>query len=81
MSDISKASAQHYENRSSSDDDVKLEKKINQAHSELYLEAVERYPTDDTIDQAEEKRLVRKLDRRILPLLGICYFFYVGLAV
>ncbi|TFB00920.1 hypothetical protein CCMA1212_007314 [Trichoderma ghanense] len=43
---------------------------------EMYLEAMERYPNDDAIDQADEKRLVRKLDMRILPLLGICYFFY-----
>ena len=32
----------------------------------------------DAIDQADEKRLLRKLDMRILPLLGICYFFYVS---
>jgi hypothetical protein len=76
MSEINKAGVSHFEDRSSSDDDFKLEKKIDQGHSELYLQAVERYPTDDTIDQAEERRLVRKLDKRILPLLGICYFFY-----
>lgn len=42
----------------------------------MYLEALARYPNDESVDQAEEKRLVRKLDMRILPLLGICYFFY-----
>lgn len=46
---------------------------------EMYLEALERYPNDEAIDQAAEKRLLRKLDMRILPLLGICYFFYVSL--
>lgn len=46
---------------------------------EMYLEAMERYPNDEAIDQAAEKRLLRKLDMRILPLLGICYFFYVSL--
>ncbi|PIG80465.1 hypothetical protein AARAC_001648 [Aspergillus arachidicola] len=50
---------------------------INQEHSELYLEAIQRYPVDAAIDKDEEKRLIRKLDMRILPLLGICYFFYV----
>jgi hypothetical protein len=45
---------------------------------EMYLEAMERYPNDEAIDQAAEKRLLRKLDMRILPLLGICYFFYVS---
>ncbi|KAH6604261.1 major facilitator superfamily transporter [Trichoderma cornu-damae] len=43
---------------------------------EMYLEAMERYPNDEAIDKADEKRLLRKLDMRILPLLGICYFFY-----
>ncbi|TLD13108.1 uncharacterized protein PgNI_02822 [Pyricularia grisea] len=49
---------------------------VNQAQPEIYLEALVRYPNDESIDQADEKRLVRKLDMRILPLLGICYFFY-----
>ncbi|KAJ5464091.1 Major facilitator superfamily domaingeneral substrate transporter [Penicillium sp. IBT 31633x] len=51
--------------------------KINQGEdNELYLEAIQRYPVDEAIDQEAEKRLKRKLDMRILPLLGICYFFY-----
>ncbi|KAH8844704.1 hypothetical protein MCOR02_010857 [Pyricularia oryzae] len=49
---------------------------VNQAHPEIYMEALVRYPNDEAIDQADEKRLVRKLDMRILPLLGVCYFFY-----
>ena len=49
---------------------------IKQAHPEIYQEALERYPNDESIDQASEKKLLRKLDTRILPLLGICYFFY-----
>ncbi|KAK5989083.1 putative transporter [Cladobotryum mycophilum] len=48
----------------------------NRSIPEIYLEALERYPNDEAIDRTEEKRLVRKLDMRILPLLGICYFFY-----
>lgn len=46
-----------------------------QQHS-LYHEALARYPNDESIDQAQERAVVRKLDRRILPLLGVCYFFY-----
>lgn len=49
---------------------------IKHPDPEIYLEALTRYPNDESIDQAAEKRLVRKLDMRILPLLGICYFFY-----
>ena len=50
---------------------------INQDHMELYLEAIQKYPNDEAIDQEEERRLKRKLDIRLIPLLGICYFFYV----
>ncbi|KAJ5806844.1 hypothetical protein N7474_010436 [Penicillium riverlandense] len=49
---------------------------IHQEHKELYLEALQKYPVNDSIDRDAEKRLIRKLDMRILPLLGICYFFY-----
>lgn len=52
--------------------------KINQLHAEMYHEALQLYPNDDAIDKEDERRLRRKLDMRILPLLGICYFFYVG---
>lgn len=53
-----------------------VESGVKQAEPGIYVEALERYPNDDSIDKKEEKKLVRKLDRRILPLLGICYFFY-----
>lgn len=49
---------------------------INQAHPELYREALERYPTDESIDPKESQKLARKLDWRIIPLLIVCYFFY-----
>lgn len=51
--------------------------KIHQEHPEFFLEAIARYPDDETIDKEAERRLKRKLDWRILPLLGVCYFFYV----
>lgn len=51
--------------------------KIHQEHPEFYLEAIATYPDDEHIDSEAEKRLKRKLDWRILPLLGVCYFFYV----
>ncbi|CAG8901767.1 unnamed protein product [Penicillium egyptiacum] len=51
--------------------------KINQGEdSELYFEAIQRYPNDEAIDKDAEKRLKRKLDIHLIPLLGICYFFY-----
>ncbi|KAI1307201.1 major facilitator superfamily domain-containing protein [Xylaria venustula] len=49
---------------------------IRAPHRDLYAEALQRYPTDELIDSAEEARLRRKLDYRILPLLSVCYFFY-----
>ena len=56
-------------------DAVPLEDRIKQQHADLYLEALQKYGQDGTIDPVAEKRLKRKLDMRILPLLGICYFF------
>lgn len=57
---------------------VSVAGKINQGEdSELYLEAIQRYPNDEAIDKDAEKRLKRKLDIHLIPLLGICYFFYV----
>ncbi|KAI1337568.1 major facilitator superfamily domain-containing protein [Xylariaceae sp. FL0016] len=49
---------------------------INQAHPEIYEEALAKYPNDESIDRAIEQRVKRKLDRIILPLIGVCYFFY-----
>lgn len=49
---------------------------IRQPHHELYAEALQRYPSDEYIDKIAEDKLRRKLDYKILPLLGICYFFY-----
>lgn len=46
--------------------------------SSMYSEALQRYPNDASIDIQDEKRLVRKLDLRLLLVLGICYFFYVS---
>ncbi|KAI0884177.1 major facilitator superfamily domain-containing protein [Annulohypoxylon maeteangense] len=63
---------EHVEN----DSKPKVTAKINQRHEEMYHEALRQYPDDDAIDKESEKRLKRKLDRRILPLLGVCYFFY-----
>lgn len=43
---------------------------------DMYREALEQYPNDASIDKEAETHLRHKIDRRILPLLGICYFFY-----
>ncbi|KAM0212132.1 hypothetical protein ACHAQI_004872 [Fusarium lateritium] len=42
----------------------------------IYAEALAQYPTDDSIDPILEKKVRRKLDRLIIPVLGVCYFFY-----
>ncbi|KAK8850644.1 hypothetical protein IAR55_004563 [Kwoniella newhampshirensis] len=52
--------------------------RIKQQHADLYMEALDKYGEDGSIDPVAEKALKRRLDRRILPLLGICYFFYVS---
>lgn len=66
--------SEHVEN------DVKFDIKIDQRHAEIYAEALRQYPDEASIDKEAEKKLKRKLDRRILPLLGICYFFYVWIS-
>lgn len=81
--DKAAASAVHHEsdvedNAATGKVPSELAQAIHQPHSEIYAEAIARYPNDESIDQADERRLIRKLDNRILPLLGICYFFYVG---
>lgn len=44
----------------------------------FYQEALEKYGQEGSIDPVVEKTLVRKIDLRILPILGVCYFFYVS---
>lgn len=44
--------------------------------NDIFAEALARYPNDDCIDTREENKVRRKLDFRILPVLGVCYFFY-----
>ncbi|CAI7593349.1 major facilitator superfamily domain-containing protein [Penicillium manginii] len=56
--------------------DLKVKALIDQENQAIYLEALQRYPENESIDPDAEKRLVRKLDIRIIPILGICYFFY-----
>ncbi|ATY62312.1 Major facilitator superfamily general substrate transporter [Cordyceps militaris] len=72
--------AAHLERRGSDNnmdmDAAVAKQKLDQDQPDMYREALERYPNDESIDKAEERRVVRKLDMRILPLLGICYFFY-----
>ena len=62
-------------------EDIKQEvaaENIRHPHHEIYAEALLRYPTDEHIDRVEEAKLRRKLDFKIIPLLGVCYFFYVS---
>lgn len=61
------------------DDTIDPIELVRQQHGDLYAEALERYGQDDSIDPEEEKKLKRKLDMRIIPLLGVCYFFYVSI--
>lgn len=56
---------------------IPLTSMVHHPDPDIYIEALARYPDDDSIDREHERRLVRKLDMRILPLIGVCYFFYV----
>ncbi|KAL1713487.1 major facilitator superfamily domain-containing protein, partial [Schizophyllum commune] len=43
---------------------------------DFYAEALEKYGTDDAISEEQEKKLRRKIDYTILPVLAVCYAFY-----
>jgi len=65
------------------DDDQKPYKNIiagelslDDPNNDIFAEALARYPNDECIDTREENKVRRKLDFRILPVLGVCYFFY-----
>lgn len=49
---------------------------LDDPQNDIFAEALARYPNDDCIDTREENKVRRKLDFRILPVLGVCYFFY-----
>lgn len=56
--------------------DVATLHSLDEQSDDIYTQALARYPNDESIDTREEKRVRRKLDTLILPVLGICYFFY-----
>lgn len=55
---------------------VPVAQRIKQQHADLYEEALEKYGRDGTIDPVVERRLRRKINFIVLPLLGVCYFYY-----
>lgn len=52
------------------------ETSLGDPQNDIFAEALARYPNDECIDTREENKVRRKLDFRILPVLGVCYFFY-----
>jgi hypothetical protein len=52
------------------------ESSLDDSNIDIFAEALARYPNDECIDTRDENKVRRKLDFRILPVLGICYFFY-----
>jgi hypothetical protein len=55
---------------------VARESPLDDPQNDIFAEALARYPNDECIDTRDENKVRRKLDFRILPVLGICYFFY-----
>lgn len=55
---------------------VSGETSLDEPQNDIFAEALARYPNDECIDAREENKVRRKLDLRILPVLGVCYFFY-----
>ena len=52
------------------------ESSLDDPNNDIFAEALARYPNDECIDTRDENKVRRKLDLRILPVLGVCYFFY-----
>jgi hypothetical protein len=52
------------------------ESSLEDPDNDIFAQALARYPNDECIDSRDERKVLRKLDFRILPVLGICYFFY-----
>jgi hypothetical protein len=52
------------------------ESSLDDPQNDIFAEALARYPNDECIDTRDENKVRRKLDFRILPVLGVCYFFY-----
>ncbi|KAJ9090753.1 hypothetical protein QFC20_007830 [Naganishia adeliensis] len=74
-----KAANQFIEDVDQTDDSIIRERQSKFASgidAAMYEEALEKYGEDGSIDPETEKKLVRKIDRLLLPILGICYFFY-----
>jgi hypothetical protein len=53
-----------------------LKSSLDDSNTDIFAEALARYPNDECIDTRDENKVRRKLDFRVLPVLGICYFFY-----
>ena len=52
------------------------ESSLDDPNNDIFAEALARYTNDECIDTRDENKVRRKLDLRILPVLGVCYFFY-----
>lgn len=74
--DDQKYDVEYLDNADLGKPDPESQPAINQPHGGIYAEALTRYPSDDSIDAVLEKKVRRRLDFHIIPLLGICYFFY-----
>ena len=81
-------SAQHFEHAPQYEDNVADHQRSGFSFKALfsrpdqtafYQEALDKYGHEGAISPEAEKRLVRKLDWTIIPILGVCYLFYCKL--
>lgn len=74
MADTEKQTAEHYEmGQMTPEKSLPEVEKIDTVHQDEALKVLARYAGDKTWTSAEEKRLVRKIDRKLISLLCITY--------
>lgn len=54
-------------------EDLQQQKTIDTIHADEAVKVLANYAGDETWTEKEEKRLVKKIDRRLLPLLILTY--------
>jgi hypothetical protein len=73
MADIEKESVRRQEHRKSSLEELKQITTVDTVHQDEALKVLRQYTGDKTWTPKEEKKLTRKIDRKLIALLCVTY--------